>query len=434
MKKSKIIGIILSGSLILSMTGGVSMSNIHNKKVESNILLANQVIKNACVINGDKELVLTNENGKIISYISVGEMLEVHSSTSSKSLVTVKETGAKGYISNKNVLNIGSGNINNVAKIDKAGYIINVSSVVNLRQAPNMSAQITQKLKNNTTAHIIGKTNQWYKVSVNGVEGYIFESYVAQSNKVNAELKDNKNNSSTISNDTKVKAQPVVKHEDLKIADNKENKVSEKKIENNNNLNKEDKKEVSSSKKDNSHNIVKHKNNEVSKSSESNSIENNKKEAPHIYWLASPKILKGGYYSNEMLYLYAEPSGLKVVYKGHVDTNKVGTYKVEVIVSNKEGFSDRKTTTVTILPRDMTGQVTSETKDTNGKVLIKKHATQEMPVGSIIKGYTPPTLVGYRVKECYLNGRVADVGEGASEEDVTMTKSGKHLVWIVEKY
>ena len=224
---------------------------------------------------------------------------------------------------------------------------------------------------------------------------------------------------------------PVEKQSTEKVIHNAEKSTPEK------STTQKEEKEHTTAQKDtpsNSNNKTTNKNNTEEVSNQTGGISNNLSQKPQILWLGSPKILKGDSYSNSMLYLYAEPKGLKATYTGHVDTNKPGTYEIKVTVRNSKGQSDSKTTTVTILPRNEIGQVTSEAKDTNGNVLIPRHVTQSMPVGSTIKGYTPPSIRGYRVEKCYLNGRVADVGESADTEDTIMSKGGKHLVWIMKKY
>ena len=191
MKKNKIMTLLISGALIstamgASIVGTNNISTVKNKEMVTNnhILLAKSnysITKTSCVINGNGSLVLTNKGGQTVSYISVGEMLNVHSTVGNKSLVTVKETGAKGYIDNSNILGIHNGDINNVSTMSKSGYIINVSNTVNFRVGPSMSDNVIMGLSNNTSVNILGKTNQWYKVSCNGHIGYIFNEYVGAS-------------------------------------------------------------------------------------------------------------------------------------------------------------------------------------------------------------------------------------------------------------
>ena len=106
MKKNKIMALVISGALIstaigASVVGTKGMNTVKNNKIvtHNQILLAKSnysITKTACVINGNGSLVLTNKEGQTVSYISVGEMLNVHSTIGNKSFVTVQETGSTG--------------------------------------------------------------------------------------------------------------------------------------------------------------------------------------------------------------------------------------------------------------------------------------------------------------------------------------------------
>lgn len=198
MKKTKIVSILISSALLLTL-GGISQA--HSTKNKNEILLSGnkKVIENACVENGNGDLVLKNSNGQVISYLSVGEMLDIHSTYGNTSLVTVKETGSTGYISNQNSLIINSGDINNISPMDAQGYIINVSSTLNLRETPSMNGKVIKNLKNNTQIKILGKTKQWYKVSVNGTDGFVFAEYVAKANNNVSNSTINKNTTTNVS-------------------------------------------------------------------------------------------------------------------------------------------------------------------------------------------------------------------------------------------
>lgn len=205
MKKSKL-AVILSGVLLASMGGVMSISShktIQKQEVNNNILLVKpneQTSDNACVINGDKKLVLTNKEGNIISYLSVGEMLKFQKVDGNKSLVKVVETGATGYISNSNRLIILNANPNDIEPLNYDGKIINVSSVVNLRENPSMDASIISKSTNSTKIKVIGKTGQWYKVNINGKTGFVFGEYVAKIN--NSSDNNNSNNNGLHNNNS----------------------------------------------------------------------------------------------------------------------------------------------------------------------------------------------------------------------------------------
>lgn len=220
MKKTKITSILVS-IIILGSIGSVARPTYKNIIVKNKVLLSNinNTTENACVINGNKNLILTNKSGQITSYLSVGEMLNIKSNNGDKSLVTVKETGATGYIDNNNVLNINSGDINNINSMDNQGYIINVSGNVNIRTTPSMDGSVVKVLSNNTKIKIIGKTKQWYKISVDGHKGFIFEEYVAKS--ATSQKKKDTNTSDSVKGSTKTnKATNHVKTNNVPIQSN----------------------------------------------------------------------------------------------------------------------------------------------------------------------------------------------------------------------
>ena len=127
-------------------------------------------------------------------------MLTIESSGDNFYKVKVQETGAVGYISAHNLQIITSGVNDPYSVVNKEGYIINVSSRVNLRANATMSSNILAKLTNNTKINVLGKQGQWYKVNCNGTVGYIYQEYIGinlnESNNTNASGDTNKINKS----------------------------------------------------------------------------------------------------------------------------------------------------------------------------------------------------------------------------------------------
>ncbi|MGL5616742.1 MAG: SH3 domain-containing protein, partial [Sarcina sp.] len=171
----------------IAMTGGLAIGGnglIANKHVNNNLLLTNNISNNnnkKAVVVGNSSLVLrqtARSNGKVSSYISVGEMLTINSTKGNYYNVTVQETGATGYISMNNAQIIKSGVNSPFEQLNEGANVINVSSVVNLRTAPDMANNVIAKLTNGTNITVMGKQGQWYKVNDNGTIGFIYEEYV----------------------------------------------------------------------------------------------------------------------------------------------------------------------------------------------------------------------------------------------------------------
>ena len=225
MLKHKITSIIM-GTLMLSgvMIGASSINNIKitndNTKVVNKVLLSapSSANERAVVVNTDNSPLVfyssadSNSNSNITSYISVGEMLTILSSGNNFYKVKVQETGAVGYISAHNLQIITSGVNDPYKNINKQGYIINVSSRVNLRANATMSSNILAKLSNNTKINVLGKQGQWYKVNCNGTVGYIYQEYIGlSSNNIAVDSNNSeKNSSSTVNTQNNISSEKIV--------------------------------------------------------------------------------------------------------------------------------------------------------------------------------------------------------------------------------
>ena len=212
MLKHKLIGVIAGVILITGIIVGTGIVKTNKNQVTNNILLSavNNNIDKAVVINTNKSpLVLykdtdssSSSSSSVLSYISVGEMLNVESLGSNFYKVQVEETGVVGYISVNNLQIISSGVNDSYSNINKEGSIINVDSSVHLRGNATMDSNILANLKNNTNINILGKQGSWYKVSIDGEIGFLYQSYVGVSNNSINE-NNNKNTKNSIDNSNK---------------------------------------------------------------------------------------------------------------------------------------------------------------------------------------------------------------------------------------
>ena len=192
MSKFKLITLISGGILISSLAISISHTktiNTINTNQNNTILLSehsSNISNQAVVINNNESpLVLYSDASSassISSYISVGEMLTINSSKGDFYNVTVKETGATAYISKGEAKLIESGVNSTFSSLNQNGYIINVSSNVNLRKSATMDSNILCELKNNTNISILGQQGDWYKVNYNGQIGYLFGTYIGLGN------------------------------------------------------------------------------------------------------------------------------------------------------------------------------------------------------------------------------------------------------------
>ena len=187
MKSKAILGLIATATVGAVVSNPMLYHHGYNKRNHSknNILLMNSngevKTSEAVVINGNNSLVLYGlSNGKgIISYLSTGEMLSILSNNNGYYKVKVHETGVVGYISKANAKIIFNCENSNLTNLSGPGSIINVSSAVNLREEAGINASIIGKLHNGQVITFLGKQGQWYKVSVDGRVGYVYEEYIS---------------------------------------------------------------------------------------------------------------------------------------------------------------------------------------------------------------------------------------------------------------
>lgn len=61
---------------------------------------------------------------------------------------------------------------------DVQGGTVKTSSVLNMRSGPATTEAVITKLDNETRVAILGENDDWYKIAVGGVNGYVHSSYV----------------------------------------------------------------------------------------------------------------------------------------------------------------------------------------------------------------------------------------------------------------
>ena len=203
MKKVKMTALILAATVTI---GGYGLLGTSSLAITNNIVLASSVSTTSTttsngsaisrssssnvngvatgegvIINGGSSFeLLSSPNGSKISSVSVGEMVTLESgNTNGYYKVEVRETGDIGYLKSCNIQEIYNCQKSSLENLSSQGTIINVSSVVNVRQRAGLNSDILTTMKNNETVSVIGKQGQWYKVSVNGETGFIYEEYIS---------------------------------------------------------------------------------------------------------------------------------------------------------------------------------------------------------------------------------------------------------------
>lgn len=65
-----------------------------------------------------------------------------------------------------------------ISKITYASTGVVTADLLNLRESPSTSAKVKATLKKNQEMEIIEQNDKWYKVKINGVEGYVHGDYI----------------------------------------------------------------------------------------------------------------------------------------------------------------------------------------------------------------------------------------------------------------
>ncbi|MGL4848668.1 MAG: SH3 domain-containing protein, partial [Clostridium sp.] len=83
-------------------------------------------------------------------------------------------------------LNGSKNNIKNENISTNRGKVINITSSLRVREGASTNTPVVGYLKNGDIVNILGKSNNFYKISVNGTIGYVYSDYIENLNKNNS--------------------------------------------------------------------------------------------------------------------------------------------------------------------------------------------------------------------------------------------------------
>lgn len=92
----------------------------------------------------------------------------------------ISYNGVTGYVSSSYIKVNSSDNNTNTDSTVKYGKVVNISTKLNIRKSASTSSSIIGTLNNNTKVIILEKLSGWYKISYNGIEGYVSASYLTE--------------------------------------------------------------------------------------------------------------------------------------------------------------------------------------------------------------------------------------------------------------
>lgn len=235
MKKNKILSLIMAGAIVVPIMAGASNVTAHKTLLTKPSMVSTN--ENYGCAKSDTNIL--NAQGKVIGKVSTGEMLVIENHNDGQVSVKSEKTGLKGYINTNKIISITAGNASNIETMNKSGHVVNVDTVVNLRNMPTMKSSVENTLTNGTSLNILGKTGNWYKVSVDGQKGFIFCEYVQEGSQtlgiksVNSDKATNEktNTSNNVEKTTKesssvVSSHSKAEHNTVKYVNNSNNIVS----------------------------------------------------------------------------------------------------------------------------------------------------------------------------------------------------------------
>lgn len=160
----------------------VTKNNKNLKEDNSSSFETDDILYNGVVVNTENSILVLYEEAslksKIVKYLSVGDMLKVKDKKNGFYEVEIEDSRIEGYILDDNVQLIGSGVGKDYIIINKKGYVVNVNDFANLRECPTISCIIIENLMNNTILDVIGKQGNWYEIQVEGLIGYMYQTFV----------------------------------------------------------------------------------------------------------------------------------------------------------------------------------------------------------------------------------------------------------------
>ena len=116
--------------------------------------------------------------GTLCATYNMATSNNMHKSTEKKVTKLNNKLLVKNSSKNSDSNSIDNQNKVDVSNLDTTGKINTSSDTVHVRNTPKDSSMILGKLKNTSTVHITGKSNDWYKIKYNGGHGFVHSSAI----------------------------------------------------------------------------------------------------------------------------------------------------------------------------------------------------------------------------------------------------------------
>ena len=153
-------------------------------------------------------------NSIVIENIQEEKQLEIKSEINGWAYITVGDI--KGWVRTENIIEKEASETeqeNNNNSSQKTGYIS--GSSVNFREEANTSGKVISKLSRNTEVKVLSEENGWSKIEVNGKQGYVSSSYIADK-KVETTSRSSVNRTATVAQKETTKKETKTEKEETK--------------------------------------------------------------------------------------------------------------------------------------------------------------------------------------------------------------------------
>ncbi len=179
MKRKEITSLLIGACILGSVIGAVPT-------------VANATTNTAIVKD---KVAIKNNSGKIVGYANPYDGINVKDSNKDLCNVTT-QFGLKGNVEKKDLQFIKNDLNEQLESMNEDGHVANVTTGLNLREKATTDSNVIGSLENNTNLKIVGKQGDWYKVSVDGKEGFVYSSFIDEGRSI--EKTDNKLNNEKV--------------------------------------------------------------------------------------------------------------------------------------------------------------------------------------------------------------------------------------------
>lgn len=174
MIRKKVYKILISAGVVASVIGvspvilshAQTFNNEHTYRVDSSNSSIQKAVVNTTVnlSNGTANkydmVVITGENGNYYNIIT--------------------QYGVTGSIPKSDLTIVKSGTGNKLIKLNEIEHVIHVTTVLNVREQPDVHSGLLTTLKEDTNIQVTGQEGEWLQVNINGQIGYVYNDFVEQ--------------------------------------------------------------------------------------------------------------------------------------------------------------------------------------------------------------------------------------------------------------